>query len=97
MSLRIPHDRHTRKAILSVYWKIRKLLKRLNDASTMKGKMTSKLQPISTLIDPRKCKIHRSWMKKGVCDLCRMAEQKALAEYKKKQGIVDVPIKVIKL
>lgn len=55
------------------------------------------LPPLSTLIDPRKCKVHRSWMKKGVCDLCRLAKDKELNNYKRERGIVDVPIKVIKL
>jgi hypothetical protein len=45
------------------------------------------LAPLDTLIDPRKCKIHRSWKKKGVCDLCALAEERALKQYKLERGL----------
>lgn len=48
----------------------------------MEIKPNRSLASIETLVDKRKCKIHRSWKKKGVCDLCRLAEEKALQQYK---------------
>jgi hypothetical protein len=56
-----------------------------------------KLKPLETLTATNMCKKHRMWMKKGGCSACRTEEIQRLNQYKQERGIVDVPIKVIKL
>lgn len=53
--------------------------------------------PTESLISPHKCKIHRTWIKKGVCSICERERMQALSQYKQERGIKEVPIKVIKL
>ena len=70
----------------------------MKDASTMSKRIgLNNLALAETLIDPRKCPKHRAWIRKGICELCQLEKDKALAAYKQERGIVDVPIKVISL
>jgi hypothetical protein len=56
-----------------------------------------KVAPLETLTASNMCKKHRMWMKKGGCSACRTEEIQRLNQYKQERGIVDVPLKVIKL
>lgn len=48
-------------------------------------------------IDNRRCKIHNTWKKKGICPICWLEKRKATLEEEKKLGIVKMPIKITKI
>ena len=47
--------------------------------------------------DFRRCPLHKTWKKKGICDGCRMAEEKKQREYEKLTGSNKPSIKIIKI
>jgi hypothetical protein len=47
--------------------------------------------------DFRKCQAHNMWMRKGQCELCRMAQDKQLLEQEKLTGSNKPEIKVGKI
>jgi len=61
---------------------------------TEQKKPTQNLKP---LIDPRKCQMHRMWMKKGQCEICRMEQDKLNRQYEIEGGSNKPPVKIGKL
>lgn len=53
--------------------------------------------PIEQLISPKKCKIHRTWIRKGICEPCRMEQEKLLKQQQKEAGVVPTPIIIRKI
>lgn len=47
--------------------------------------------------DPRKCPAHNMWMRKGSCEICRMAADKLQQEREQQSGSNKPPIKIGKL
>ena len=47
--------------------------------------------------DSRKCPAHNMWMRKGQCEICRMAEVKLQQQRDAEAGVVKQPIKIGKL
>lgn len=46
---------------------------------------------------PYRCQAHRMWMKKGVCELCRMEADKRQKELEKLTGSNKQTVKITKL
>ena len=47
---------------------------------------------------PTKCPIHKTWIKKGICDPCRMVEEAKEKQQRKEMGAPPpVPIKTRKI
>lgn len=46
--------------------------------------------------DKRKCPKHKTWMKKGVCEVCRLEADKRKKEYEKLGGSNKPPVRIIK-
>lgn len=59
--------------------------------------MSTQTVPMTIEKKSRKCPIHNTWIRKGICEPCRMKQEQELKQYKKERGIVDVPLKIIKL
>lgn len=56
------------------------------------------IQPMTpTIKDPRKCPAHNYWMRKGQCELCRMAQDKKQKELEQITGSNKPPVKIGKL
>lgn len=49
------------------------------------------------VVDPRICPAHRMWMRKGQCELCRMAQDKKQQELEQITGSNKPPVKIGKL
>ena len=56
-----------------------------------------KLVPVEQLISDKKCKKHRAWIKKGVCELCRMEQQVVEKQQRKEQGVQPTPVIIRKI
>lgn len=49
------------------------------------------------ITDPRKCPIHRQWMKKGQCEQCLMARDKERKHYELVNGSHKPPVIIRKI
>ena len=49
------------------------------------------------VVDPRKCPMHRMWMKKGQCEVCRLNEDKLRIEREKLTGAHKPEVKIGKI
>ena len=62
-----------------------------------KDGMTSSTQTQKPITDPRKCKMHNMWMRKGQCEICRLAADQAQAKQDAINGVIKPKIKIGKL
>ena len=56
-----------------------------------------KLVPVEQLISDKKCKIHRAWIKKGVCELCLMEQRKLEKQQQRESGVKPSPVIIRKI
>ena len=64
------------------------------EQQTKDGMMSDKTSPIT---DPRKCKMHNMWMRKGQCEICRLEADKRQAQLNAERGIEPKKIIIKKL
>lgn len=57
-------------------------------------KLNEKLKPITS---PYKCPMHRMWMKKGQCEMCRLDADKRRAEQEKLTGAHKPEVRIGKI
>jgi hypothetical protein len=54
-------------------------------------------KPIYIRHQPQRCPIHKTWMRKGKCEPCMLAEDRRRRAAELEAGIVKQPIKIGKL
>lgn len=62
-----------------------------------KNGITNIMTNEKTIVDPRMCKAHRMWMRKGQCEMCRLEADKLRQEREKLTGSNKPEVKIIKL